>query len=263
MPHGWQQSFQLWPAPTPGERHTPPPAPPIPPPPPPPPQPPPPQGIPFVLRRNPRARRYILRIARDGTVLLTIPRGGNEAFARRFALEKEPWIRAQLQRLAHAQSPTARGAWGPGTEVWFRGQLVPITTGPDHARIADLAFPLPSPDHDWRPAVEHHLRNLASSELPPLVFQTAATHQLAVRLVQVRSQRTRWGSCSRKGTISLNWRLVQVPVLVRDYIVAHELAHLRQMNHSSRFWAVVAEFFPAWREAEQWLRANSRRIMAS
>jgi len=73
----------------------------------------------------------------------------------------------------------------------------------------------------------------------------------------VRSQKSRWGSCSRRGTISLNWRLIQTPDFVRDYIILHELAHLREMNHSPRFWRAVIEFCPGYRDAERWLRAHS------
>ena len=71
---------------------------------------------------------------------------------------------------------------------------------------------------------------------------------------------SRWGSCSAAGTISLNWRLLQTPDLVRDYIIHHEMAHLREMNHSDRFWSLVGETFPAWREAERWIRRNSSLV---
>ena len=77
-----------------------------------------------------------------------------------------------------------------------------------------------------------------------------------VKHVVVRNQRSRWGSCSSTGTISLNWRLVQTPDFVRDYIIYHELMHLREMNHSARFWARVEEVCPGWREAEHWLKRN-------
>jgi len=75
-----------------------------------------------------------------------------------------------------------------------------------------------------------------------------------VKRVTVRGQRTRWGSCSRRGTISLNWRLIQTPEDVRDYIILHELAHLRQMNHSDRFWREVERLCPDYRSAERWLK---------
>ena len=93
--------------------------------------------------------------------------------------------------------------------------------------------------------------------MPPRVLELAALHQLRVQRVTVRNQRSRWGSCSRRGTISLNWRLVQAPEFVRDYIVLHELAHLREMNHSSRFWSEVARLCPNFEEAEKWLKENA------
>jgi len=85
----------------------------------------------------------------------------------------------------------------------------------------------------------------------------AALHNLPVRRVTVRNQRSRWGSCSRRGTISLNWRLVQAPDFVRDYIVLHELAHLKEMNHSRRYWGEVARLCPDFPAAECWLKQHS------
>ena len=81
-----------------------------------------------------------------------------------------------------------------------------------------------------------------------------------VKHVTVRNQRSRWGSCSANGTISLNWRLVQTPDFVRDYIIYHELMHLREMNHSARFWARVAEVCPGWQDAERWIKRNGSVI---
>jgi predicted metal-dependent hydrolase len=115
------------------------------------------------------------------------------------------------------------------------------------------------PDHavDLRRAIESHLWSLAAQELPPRVFEYAAMHQLPVRRVTVRNQRTRWGSCSRRGTVSLNWRLIQTPPQVQDYIVLHELCHLREMNHSERYWREVARVCPDFETAEHWLKQHS------
>jgi len=113
-----------------------------------------------------------------------------------------------------------------------------------------------NPDADLRPAIQSHLRRLATRELPPRVLQWAATHGIAVARVTVRDQKTRWGSCSRRGTISLNWRLIQTPVFVCDYIILHELAHRRQMNHSARFWQEVERLCPAYELAEHWLKQH-------
>jgi len=91
-------------------------------------------------------------------------------------------------------------------------------------------------------------------------MELAVCQQLDVRRVSVRNQRTRWGSCSRRGTISLNWRLLQAPPSVRDYIILHELMHLREMNHSPRFWRQVESVCPDFLQAERWLKQNSRLL---
>jgi predicted metal-dependent hydrolase len=98
---------------------------------------------------------------------------------------------------------------------------------------------------------------LSARELTARTCELANQHHIAIRRVSVRNQRSRWGSCSRRGTISLNWRLVQAPVFVRDYIILHELAHVKELNHSPRFWREVERLCPDFAEAERWLRGHS------
>jgi predicted metal-dependent hydrolase len=100
------------------------------------------------------------------------------------------------------------------------------------------------------------LRQRAQAELPARLLALGAAHGLAVTRITVRNQRTRWGSCGRDGHVSLNWRLVLMPDWVRDYVLIHELMHLRRLDHSPAYWRHVAEAFPGYREARQWLRAN-------
>jgi predicted metal-dependent hydrolase len=109
---------------------------------------------------------------------------------------------------------------------------------------------------DLRAVIERHLRALAAKELPAWTLEFAALHKLSVRRVTVRAQRSRWGSCSFKGVISLNWRLIQTPPFVRDYIILHELMHLRQMNHSARFWREVERVCPDYKRTKLWLKEN-------
>lgn len=221
---------------------------------------------PLRLVRNPRARRYILRLAPDGTPRVTIPRGGSESFARAFAARHALWIQRQQERWARRPTPPPPTPWGPGTLVWFRGAPHPLEATPLGARLHDLEIPLrppPSPDSDWRLSIEAALRRLAEREFPPLVHAYAQRLGLPLRRVTIRAQRSRWGSCSPRRTLSLNWRLIQTPDTVRDYVFAHELAHLREMNHSRRFWRVVQEFYPAWREAEAWLQRHGRLLLQS
>ena len=125
--------------------------------------------------------------------------------------------------------------------------------------FADCTFrvPLAGQPGNLRPWIEQYLWALAAEELEVRAIQLAAEHQLELRQVAIRNQRTRWGSCSSIGTISLNWRLVQTPPRVSDYIILHELMHLHEMNHSTRFWRKVAKVCPDYREAEHWLRRHA------
>ncbi len=100
------------------------------------------------------------------------------------------------------------------------------------------------------------LRERAGVELPARLAELAADHGLAVSRVSIRNQRTRWGSCGRDGHITLNWRLVLMPPSVRDYVLIHELMHLRRMDHSPHYWALVAAACPDYDSARQWLRSN-------
>ena len=209
--------------------------------------------------RNRRARRYILRLRSDGAARVTVPRGGSVAEAERFAEKNVAWLERQLLR--QALRPHRPAVWLLGTEIYFRGERVRLEPGGSGElgliRFAGEALPVADAPGDLRPAIERHLRKLATQELPARVFELAAVHQLPAQRVTVRNQRSRWGSCSRRGTISLNWRLVQTPLFVRDYLVLHELAHLKEMNHSRRFWTEVERLCPAFREAERWLKQHS------
>jgi len=100
------------------------------------------------------------------------------------------------------------------------------------------------------------LQARAHVELPARLLELAATHGLAVSRVSVRNQRTRWGSCGRDGHICLNWRLILMPGWVRDYVIIHELMHLRRLDHSSRYWRLVAEAYAGYEAARQWLRVH-------
>jgi predicted metal-dependent hydrolase len=215
--------------------------------------------IPMVLVRNPRARRYVLRLRPDGSARLTIPRGGSAAEARQFAQRSVGWVERELHRLSSCLNRPK--LWMIGTDILFRGELVKIEAGVNGERglirLANEVIKVADPTADLRPGIERHLWRLAVTELPPRVLEHAAVHQLPVGRIMVRNQRSRWGSCSRHGTISLNWRLIQAPLFVRDYLILHELTHLREMNHSARFWREVERVCPGYETAERWLKQHS------
>ena len=174
-----------------------------------------------VFVRHQRARRYILRVLRDGTVRVTLPRRGARRDATAFLEANAAWIERERARLSAASA---------------------------HRREpADVA-------------IEAALRARARRELPAQLLALAKQHNISVARVSVRNQRTRWGACSPSGTITLNWRLIQVPDFVREYVLLHELMHRRELNHSRRFWRLVAACCPHLREARRWLRQEGKKL---
>ncbi len=169
--------------------------------------------------RHRRARRYIIRVRPDGTVRVSMPRWGSRREALAFVEREQAWIEQERRRVAE-----------------------------ERALAEQLAPP---------PEVQRALRSRARTELPARLFELAAQHGLAVARVSIRNQRWRWGSCSRTGHICLNWRLVAMPAWVRDYVILHELMHLKRLDHSPTFWKLVAGACPEYEQARAWLRRNA------
>ena len=170
-----------------------------------------------VFVRHPRARRYVIRVRADGTIRVTIPRGGSTREARTFVDEQRRWIEKHRARVAQ-----------------------------------EIARP-----HDAvAPSLERQRRQRAKRELPARLRELADAHGLRVDRVSVRNQRWRWGSCSRRGHICLNWRLARMPPEIRDYVMIHELMHLKRLDHSPKFWKLVAKACPEYQAARRWLRAH-------
>ena len=173
----------------------------------------------FVFVRHSRAKRYLIRVADDGTVRVTVPRWGSKREAVAFAEREHAWIEKQLRRSADRRARHA-----------------------------------PAP---LSPEVQHALRARAKVELPARLLELAREHRLTVARVSIRNQRSRWGSCSRSGHICLNWRLIQMPDSIRDYVMLHELMHLKRMDHSPGFWKLVMQVCPRFEDARAWLRTHA------
>lgn len=218
--------------------------------------------MPIIYRRNARARSYILRLCANRTVVVTMPRAGTKKFARRFVASRQKWLEKQWRALESRNLPPE--VLRPGMEILFRGQ--PAALRVEQAgegwqlRFAAQTASIHDPEDNLRPALERHLHRMAKVELARRAMELAREHQLEVKRIMVRNQKRRWGSCSCRKTISLNWRLIQLPDEVRDYIIIHELMHLRELNHSPRFWTEVERVCPNYRAAENWLKQNSGQV---
>jgi predicted metal-dependent hydrolase len=211
-----------------------------------------------VFRRSAKARTYRLSLGRDGVAVATIPLRGSMSEAERFVEQNRKWLERARER--QRRRPRAADVWAIGTRVLWRGDFTEIRRAAEGDRpsvcLGADVFRVPRLEDDLRPALHARFIRLAKVELPARAWELAARTRMGVTRVSVRDQRSRWGSCTAAGAISLNWRLILAPEFVRDYIIHHELMHLREMNHSPRFWACVEEVFPGWREAEAWIRRN-------
>jgi predicted metal-dependent hydrolase len=210
--------------------------------------------FPLKVARHRGARRYVLRVTDEGVLRVTVPRGASIAGAVTFARRESAWVAREWARLS------ARVAWGDGARVWYRGELVVLRQADETLQCGADVIPWRPPE-PVRAAMHAHWRAQATAELPPRCLDLARRHGLAPASVRVRDQRSRWGACSGSGAITLNWRLVQMPPDVSDYVILHELAHLRQPNHSRRFWREVEALCPEWRAAERWLKAFGRDLL--
>jgi predicted metal-dependent hydrolase len=208
------------------------------------------------LRRHRQARRYTLRIAAaTREVILTIPPRGTLKEAREFAQKHGGWIAARLGRLpiavrfAHGIVVPLRGVPHRITHRRALRGTVWTESGDDGERLLCVAGDAPHVDR----RVADFLRREARRALEAASHRFAAELRVGIRRISLRDQASRWGSCSTAGVLSYSWRLILAPSFVLNYLAAHEVAHLVEMNHSPRFWRLVQRLCPDHERAKTWL----------
>ncbi len=208
------------------------------------------------LRRHRQARRYTLRIdAASRAVVLTMPPRGSLKEAKEFAQKHGAWIAARLKRLPEA-APFAHGVEVPLRGIAHRiahrrGVRGTVWTEEDVGGNKLICVAGDEPHVDRR--VGDFLKREALRDLDAASRRYAGMLGVSVKRVSVRDQSSRWGSCSNTGTLSFSWRLVLAPSYVLDYLAAHEVAHLVELNHSARFWRLVERIHPEVERAKVWL----------
>ena len=210
------------------------------------------------VRRHRLARRYTLRIhAANREVVLTMPPRGSMRQAKEFAQKHGAWIAARLRRLPDS-APFTHGAVLPlrGLEHridhrrGMRGTVwIEIQASERLLCVAGQEPHLPRRVHDY-------LKREARRDLEAASRKAAQSLGVEIKRVSVRDQSSRWGSCSSSGMLSYSWRLILAPPFVLDYLAAHEVAHLIEMNHSRRFWRLVERICPDMGRAKAWLDAH-------
>jgi predicted metal-dependent hydrolase len=207
----------------------------------------------YTVRRSERARRVRVSVENDGAVRVTLPRRAPARAAAEAVRELRPWIdrrRAALERAATERART------PGTLPYLGRELI-VRPEPGRTRVhrrGDVLLVPAAGGAAAREAIERWYRRAARAEIAPRLDAAVARAGTAYRGLTIRSQRTRWASCSSTGGMSFNWRLLLAPEAVLDYVVEHEVCHLEVMDHSPRFWALLEARVPDWRQHAAWLR---------
>ncbi len=210
-------------------------------------------------RRSPRARRVSLRIdPRGGSVVVTLPPRAGRTAGMALLMDHAGWVAERLAALPgitlfadgasiplHGVEHRIRHAPGRGGAVWVEDREILVAGGAEFLarRVSDF------------------LRAEARRRLGELVAQKARAAGVVPRRVTVKDTKSRWGSCAASRNLAFSWRLVMAPRHVQDYVAAHEVAHLRHMNHGARFWALVAELTPHTDAAVVWLRTEGPRLL--
>jgi hypothetical protein len=210
----------------------------------------------ITLRRSPRARRISLRVSGlDGRVTLTLPRGTSEREALDFAATKGDWLRRHLAARPEAV-PVALGG-----DLPVEGRMLRIAPGRGRSVTEEAGTLLvPGPVERVPARLQGWLKARARDRLAAASDHHAARLGRRYAAITLRDPRSRWGSCSARGGLMYSWRLVMAPADVLDYVAAHEVAHLVEMNHSAAFWAVVARLCPRYEAPRLWLRRNGAAL---
>ena len=223
------------------------------------------KNITVRLRVNPRAKRLILRIdQKKGEAVAVAPSKRKLAEAAAFAKSKQGWIAAQLEKT------TQTLCFEDGAVFPLRGKPCQLSLAPagTNTRIATLVpgdpqrLHLPGAAETLSARALRYLKKAARDDLTQAVTIHAERLGVTPARISIKDTRSRWGSCSARGNLSFSWRLILADPFVLDYVAAHEVAHLLEMNHSPAFWAQVERTYPDWKPARNWLRANGDRLHA-
>lgn len=220
--------------------------------------------LPLTIRENARATRMTLRIEPGGRALkLTIPRGLRGREIEDFLTRHHGWLMTRLARVPDASVLGDNGTIairGFEHRIRMTEKLRGLAEETEIEGVLHLLVP-GHPEHVRR-RVSDHLKRVAKAELEVLVKGHANTLGRKVRSISYKDTKSRWGSCTSDGNLSFSWRIAMAPRFVIDYLAAHEVAHLAEMNHGPDFWVACRRLCPRTDEAKRWLKQNGTRLFA-
>lgn len=230
------------------------------------------EAVPVAVRVSDRAVRYSLRLSPSGDVVLTLPRrGGSYQDAMSFLDRHRGWLAERLARRPK------KVAFEPGAVLPIRGLphvvvhrpgqrgtvwLDPATDETTHGMAGERPLYVAGGAEHVARRIADYLKREARADLAAAVALHAGRLGVSAGPIRLKDTKSRWGSCTAEGELSFSWRIVMAPPHVLDYLAAHEVAHIREMNHSHRFWAQVAATCPNWREGRHWLKTRGAGLHA-
>ena len=227
------------------------------------------QTISCIIKRSTRAKHVRLEVRPETGLTVVIPKSYKIRHLPDLLEAKGRWILDKLVKYGEVQPLCADKTAKSGDVIPYLGRDLEVVKRQDH-RNADsvkleqnrLVVSLRSATSRLNLVLEQWYRMQAAKLIKERVDKLSVRLGLTYNRVTIRGQKTRWGSCSHKGNLSFNWKLIMAPEPVIDYIIIHELAHLREMNHTKRFWELVAEHCPPWREHKKWLKDHETELAA-
>jgi predicted metal-dependent hydrolase len=220
------------------------------------------QTITYTLRRSFKARRVRLEVGQRTGLTVIVPRAYDINRLSGLLKSKGRWISRTLARFQSQPLPTPRKLKS-GDTVPYLGQNLKLVKQENHhgnsvALVGNRLAVSPDLFNNGllEPALEQWYQAEATRLITDMTERLSSQMGIGYRRIGIRGQRTRWGSCSRKKNLSFNWKLIMAPEPVIEYVIIHELLHLKEMNHSKKFWELVSRYCPGWREHKKWLKQH-------
>lgn len=232
--------------------------------------------LPYRIRRSERAQRARIVVSPKGIEVVAPPKVADSTIES-FVESQKNWIQKSLQRIKNKHEtiePFAPQRYEHGVSIPFLGQLIPLHIRRIQSRaiaiklISSPAFVALIPQHyeqvnseEIRTALIDYMKQQARTQAWHFIEKHSRQYNLMPRSLKIKTQRSRWGSCGPKNDLNLNWLLILAPPEIMEYVVVHELCHIRHKNHSKAFWSFVAEHMPDYLSHRNWLKQHGARLM--
>jgi predicted metal-dependent hydrolase len=216
-----------------------------------------------AVRESSRVRRARVVVRGTGSVEVVVPQGTADRVVDGLIEAHGAWIVGNVARARERSASRPSLDLGRPGLIPLQGAWVPVVRVPGGRTIATLSeqgLVVHGDEQDAEAAILRWYRRVARERIGAAVEREAKRLAVAPGALSIRDQRSRWGSCSRRGDLSFSWRLVIAPLSVLDYVVVHELCHLVQPNHSAAFWRLVDDALPGWRDRAAWLRDHADEL---